>query len=78
MRHAVEPLIDGAGDVALARHADLGEALQAPFELGKLGGLRLRLAPPPAHMHDQRNGEREQRQHGERRPAQAEQGRDRA
>ena len=36
MRHAVEPLIDGAGDVALARDADLGEALQAALELGKL------------------------------------------
>ena len=47
MRHAVEPLVDGAGDVALARDADLGEALQAPLQLGKLGGLRRRLAPPP-------------------------------
>ena len=29
MGHAVEPLVDGAGDVALAGHADLGEGLQA-------------------------------------------------
>ena len=69
MRHAVEPLVDGPRDVALARHADLGEGLQAAFQLGELGGLRLRLAPPPAHMHDQRDGEREQRKHGEPRKA---------
>ena len=43
MRHAVEPLINGAGDVALACDADLGEALQAPLELGKLGSLGRRL-----------------------------------
>ena len=33
-----------------------------PFELGQLGGLRLGLAPPSLHMHDQRDGERDQRQ----------------
>ena len=66
MGHAVEPLVDGAGDVALARHADLGETLQAPLELGQLGGLRLGLAPPSPHMHDQRDGESDQRQDGKR------------
>ena len=66
MGHAVEPLVDGAGDVALAGHADLGEGLQPPFELGQLGGLRLGLAPPSLHMHDQRDGERDQRQDGKR------------
>ena len=65
MGHAVEPLVDGAGDVALPRHADLGEGLQAALQLGQLGGLRLGLAPPAPHMHDQRDGERDQRQHGE-------------
>lgn len=65
MGHAVEPLVHGAGDIALARDADLGEGLQAPFELGKLGGLRLGFAPPPAHMHDERDGERDQRKNGE-------------
>jgi hypothetical protein len=64
MRHAVEPLIDGAGDVALARDADLREGLQATFELVELRGLRLDLAPPPFHMHDQGDGERNQRKHG--------------
>ena len=38
-----------------------------PFELGQLGGLRLGLAPPPLHMHDQRDGERDQRQDRKRR-----------
>ncbi len=75
MRHAVEPLVDGARDVALARDADLGEALQAAFQLGKLGRLRLGLPPPPAHMHDQRDGEHEQRKNGE--PRQRQQNEDR-
>ena len=44
LRHAVEPLVDGAGDVALARHADLGEALEPPFQLGELRGLRVRVS----------------------------------
>ena len=59
MRHAVEPLINGAGDVALACDADLGEALQSPLELGKLGSLGRRLSPPTLHMHDQGNGKRD-------------------
>ena len=63
--HAVEPLVDGARDIALARDADLGEAVQTPLQLGKLGGLRLRVAPAPAHMHDQRNGERDEGKDGE-------------
>ena len=63
--HAVEPLVDGARDVALARDADLGEALQTPFQLGKLGGLHFRLAPSPAHMHEERNGEHDERKNGE-------------
>ena len=46
-----------------------------PFELGELGGLRLGLAPPPAHMHDQRDGEREQRQ--DRKPRQRQHDEDR-
>ncbi len=75
MGHAVEPLIDGAGDVALTRHADLGEGLQPPLELGQLARMRLGLAPPPAHMHDQRDGERNQRQDGK--PCQHKQNKDR-
>ena len=39
--------------------------LQAALQLGKLAGLRLGLPPPPAHMHDQRDGERDQREDGE-------------
>ena len=65
MRHAVEPLVDRPGDVALPGDADLGEALQAALQLGKLAGLRLGLPPPPAHMHDQRDGERDQREDGQ-------------
>ncbi len=65
MGHAVEPLVDGARDVALAGDADLGEGLQASLELGKLARLRLRLAPPSPHMHDQRDGKRDQREDGE-------------
>ncbi len=62
MGHAVEPLVDGTGDVALPRDADFGEGLQAPLELGELGRLRLNLPPPPFHVHHQRDGERDQRQ----------------
>jgi hypothetical protein len=65
MGHAVEPLVDGAGDVALARDTDLGEGLQAPLKLGKLGDLGLGPAPPPAHMHNERNGESDERKDGE-------------
>ena len=62
MGHAVEPLVDRPGDVALARHADLGEALQAALQFGQLGGLGLGLPPPPAHMHGQGDCQRDQRQ----------------
>ena len=64
MRHAVEPLIHGSGDVALARDADLGEGLQAALELGKLGGLHFDLAAPPLHVHDQGHGKHDECEHG--------------
>ncbi len=73
MGHAVEPLVDRPRDVALACHADLGEALQAALQLGQLRGLCLPFAPPAPHMHDHGNGERRQRHDREARERQHDQ-----
>ena len=64
MGHAVEPLVDGAGELAVTADADLGKRLEPHFQLGELGVALLRLAPPPAHMH---RDDDDQHQQGKRR-----------
>ena len=71
MGHAVEPLVDGAGQLAVTRDADLGERLQPDLELGKLGIAVPRVAPPPAHMHRDDDDQDEEGKHRE--PEQSEQ-----
>ncbi len=73
MRHAVEPLVDGAGELAMAGDADLGERLQPAFELGEPGVALARLAPPTAHMHRDDDDQHEESKHDE--PEQSEQNR---
>ena len=63
--HAVEALIDGAGEVAVPRDAELGEGLEPPFQLGELGVLLARIAPPPAHMHGDDDHQHHEREHRE-------------
>ena len=71
MGHAVEPLVDGAGELAVTRDADLGERLEPDLELGKLGIAVPRVAPPPAHMHRDDDDQDEEGKHRE--PEQSEQ-----
>ena len=65
MGHAVEPLVDGAGKLAVAADADLGEGLQPHLHFGQVLLLRARLAPPSGKMHECHNDQRDQRQRHE-------------
>ena len=65
MRHAVEPFVDGAGEVAVARDADLGQRLQTPLQLGEMGVMRRRLTASPAHMQGDDRDQHEENQHRE-------------
>ena len=44
----------------MARHAHLGEGLQAHLQLGELRVLGLGLAPPPAHIEGGNDDKRKQ------------------
>ena len=71
MGHAVEPLIDGAGKLAMTGDAELCQRLQPSLKLGELGVAVARLTPPPAHMHRDDDDQNQERKHGE--PKQSEQ-----
>ena len=57
--------IDGAGEIAVPRDAELGEGLEPSFQLGKLGVLLARVAPPPSHMHGDDDHQHHEREHRE-------------
>ena len=49
MGHAVEPLVDGAGELAVTGDAELGQASAPPLQ-PEAGVALARLPPPAAHM----------------------------
>ncbi|ODS01646.1 hypothetical protein AUC69_05070 [Methyloceanibacter superfactus] len=59
--HAVEPLVDGPRQLAVTADADLGQGLQPHLELAHLSVAGGRFALAPAHMHDEDDGEQQQR-----------------